>query len=95
MQETTLALVIMILGITGLYAQEIRPLDASPLDFAVFRPGGQDAKPVARIIYSRPQKKERTIFGSIGSLRQDLEEQELINQQNLICIRTFPFRADS
>ncbi len=65
MRAITFTLFIMILGTTVLNAQEIRALDASPLDFAVFRPGGQDATPVARIIYSRPQKKERTIFGGI------------------------------
>ena len=46
-------------------SQEIRRLDVSPLDLAVFRPNGQGTQPIARIIYSRPLKKGRTIFGGI------------------------------
>ncbi|CAL2084966.1 conserved protein of unknown function [Tenacibaculum sp. 190524A02b] len=47
------------------YGQKIKDLDTSPLDFAVFRPDGQGTQPVARIIYSRPQKKNRKIFGEL------------------------------
>ncbi len=52
-------------GSVGVYAQEIRDLDKSPLDMAVFRPDGQTADPVARIIYSRPHKNDREIFGKL------------------------------
>lgn len=55
----------MIATINVVHSQEIKKLDASPLDFSVFRPGGQDAYPLARIIYSRPQKKGREIFGAL------------------------------
>ncbi|WP_420579949.1 DUF2911 domain-containing protein [Reichenbachiella sp.] len=48
---------------TTLQAQEIRSLDESPLDLAVFRPDGQSTIPAARIIYSRPSKKGRTMIG--------------------------------
>ncbi len=44
-------------------AQKIKDLDKSPLDLAIFRPDGQGTKPAARIIYSRPQKKGRTMLG--------------------------------
>ncbi|MEO9964959.1 MAG: DUF2911 domain-containing protein [Reichenbachiella sp.] len=44
-------------------AQEIRALDDSPLDLAVFRPDGRGTVPAARIIYSRPLKKGRTMLG--------------------------------
>lgn len=46
-------------------SQEISKIDASPLDFALFRPDVEQATPVARIIYSRPHKKERIIFGEL------------------------------
>lgn len=44
-------------------AQEIREVDESPLDLAVFRPDGRGTVPAARIIYSRPMKKGRTMLG--------------------------------
>ena len=46
-------------------SQEIKELDSSPLDFALFHPEVEKATPVARIIYSRPHKKERVIFGGL------------------------------
>ncbi len=46
-------------------AQDIPKLDGSPLDLAEFRPNGKKSQPIARIIYSRPQKKERAIFGKL------------------------------
>ncbi len=61
-----LALIIVLLSFfNSSYAQKIKELDTSPLDLAVFRPNGQGTHPVARIIYSRPQKKEREVFGSL------------------------------
>ena len=47
------------------FGQEIKKLDESPLDFAYFRPNGIDVNPIARILYSRPFKKERKIFGGL------------------------------
>ncbi|WP_422362022.1 DUF2911 domain-containing protein [Reichenbachiella sp.] len=44
-------------------AQEIRALDESPLDLAIFRPDGRGTTPAARIIYSRPSKKGRAMLG--------------------------------
>ncbi|WP_373057056.1 DUF2911 domain-containing protein [Zunongwangia sp. H14] len=38
-------------------------LDASPMDLALYR--NQDNVPLARVIYSRPQKREREIFGKL------------------------------
>lgn len=52
----------LILGIE-VNAQEIRELDESPLDIAFFRPDGRGTEPAARIIYSRPMKKGRTMLG--------------------------------
>lgn len=62
----TLNILLFVLGLglsTKLHAQEIRALDESPLDLAVFRPDGRGTAPVARIIYSRPMKKGRTMLG--------------------------------
>lgn len=47
------------------FGQKIKNLDKSPLDFAVFRPNGQNSHPVARIIYSRPSMKNREVFGTL------------------------------
>lgn len=47
-----------------LSAQNFPPMDISPMDIAMARPS--DTKPpVARVIYSRPQKKGRKIFGDL------------------------------
>ena len=47
-----------------MHAQEIKDLDKSPLDLAVFRPDGQGTMPAARIIYSRPSRNGRTMLGN-------------------------------
>ena len=44
-------------------AQKYPSLNASPADIAYFRPGGRNAEPVAKVIYSRPQKKGREMIG--------------------------------
>ncbi len=53
-----------------LYGQNLRGLDKSPMDMAYFpdhfahdRKGGE--KPVARVIYSRPKKGGREIYGKL------------------------------
>ena len=38
-------------------------LDVSPMDVALFR--GENNEPVARVLYSRPQTRDREIFGSL------------------------------
>ncbi len=45
-------------------AQSFPPMDVSPMDLAVAR-RTKDGPLVARVIYSRPQKKERVIFGNL------------------------------
>ena len=73
---TTGALLAVLLGATGLSAQAQAPkrpdfpkLDKSPLDAAwlprdaVFREKPGDPTPAARILYSRPQKNNRKLFG--------------------------------
>lgn len=44
-------------------AQKFSKLDKSPLDVIIVR--NDQKKPLARVIYSRPQKKGRTIFGEL------------------------------
>lgn len=44
-------------------AQEFPRLDASPLDITIAR--NTDMSPIVRVIYSRPQKRNRTIFGDL------------------------------
>lgn len=64
MKKVFLSLILVSL-VSFSFSQEIKKLDASPLDFALFRPNGQNTKPIARIIYSRPSMKNRKIFGSL------------------------------
>ena len=45
-------------------AQSFPEMDASPMDIAMARPDKKNA-PFARVIYSRPQKKGRDIFGGL------------------------------
>lgn len=62
----TLNIILLVLGLGlghQLQAQEIRALDESPLDLAVFRPDGPGTVPATRIIYSRPMKKGRVMLG--------------------------------
>ncbi len=47
-----------------LHAQTFPEMDASPMDLVMARPDAK-SKPIARVIYSRPQKKGRNIFGSL------------------------------
>ena len=48
---------------TQLVAQKFPELDASPADIAMTK--GKDKQPLAKVIYSRPQKKGRVIFGEL------------------------------
>ncbi|WP_223233155.1 DUF2911 domain-containing protein [Chitinophaga sp. CF418] len=74
--------VMLLIAIAGLtspssYAQDKKmpPLDASPMDMAyypvmypyVVKVKGEPGSLVARVIYSRPQKKGRKIFGELES----------------------------
>lgn len=63
-----------ILQITGLFlftflytlnvgAQEFPRLDVSPMDLVIAR--DTDKSPLMRVIYSRPQKKDRVVFGEL------------------------------
>ncbi|MDT0675739.1 DUF2911 domain-containing protein [Autumnicola musiva] len=38
-------------------------LDASPMDLALYR--NPDNEPIARVIYSRPQRRDREVFGKL------------------------------
>ncbi len=42
---------------------EFSKLDASPMDLVIYR--DKNETPIARVIYSRPQKRERDIFGKL------------------------------
>lgn len=46
------------------FSQDFPPMDISPMDIAMARPNN-NKPPVARVIYSRPQKKGRKIFGGL------------------------------
>jgi len=48
---------------TGIEAQDFSDLDKSPMDAVITR--NEDNSPLTRIIYSRPRKKNREIFGKL------------------------------
>ncbi|MAP55487.1 DUF2911 domain-containing protein [Altibacter sp.] len=48
----------------SLEAQAFPKMDASPMDLAIAR-ADRNAPPMARVIYSRPSKKGRVIFGDL------------------------------
>ncbi len=48
----------------ALQAQSFPEMDSSPMDLAMARPD-KKSPPFARVIYSRPQKKGRDIFGDL------------------------------
>ncbi len=53
----------MICMITTSNAQKFEDIDKSPMDVTIFRSGNNET--LARVIYSRPQKKSRKIFGKL------------------------------
>lgn len=53
-----------IFGLQTIQAQNFPEMDASPLDLVMARPDKKSA-PLARVIYSRPQKKGRVVFGEL------------------------------
>ena len=58
----TLVIAFLLAGL-NVEAQKFSEPDKSPLDIAMYR--GQDKAPRVRVIYSRPQKKGREIFGKL------------------------------
>ncbi|MDN5203030.1 DUF2911 domain-containing protein [Fulvivirgaceae bacterium BMA10] len=44
-------------------AQKLPNVDSSPADITYFRPDGRGSEPVAKVVYSRPQKKGREMLG--------------------------------
>jgi hypothetical protein len=57
-------LFIFILSFQTVNSQEFPKMDASPMDLVMAR-ADRNSPPIARVIYSRPLKKERKIFGEL------------------------------
>jgi hypothetical protein len=57
------SLMLTLLIVAPLQAQEFPEADKSPMDIAMFR--AQDKTPLIRVIYSRPLKNGREIFGKL------------------------------
>jgi len=55
----------LILTTASLSAQDFKNLDKSPMDAVITR--NPDNSALARIIYSRPKKNDRVIFGNLVS----------------------------
>ncbi|AFL80096.1 Protein of unknown function (DUF2911) [Aequorivita sublithincola DSM 14238] len=66
MKKALLIFFIVSIGISlqNLQAQSFPEMDASPMDLVMARPD-KKSPPFARVIYSRPQKKGRVIYGDI------------------------------
>ncbi len=63
MKKSLLLAVIMFLGtVTGIQAQKFKGLQKSPTDIS-YAKADRNAKPEIKVIYSRPQKKGRTMLG--------------------------------
>ncbi len=64
MKKQFLFLVILAITIPKFVdAQKYAPLDKSPLDIVYFKSNKEKATPLIKVIYSRPQKKGRTMIG--------------------------------
>ncbi len=57
-------ILLLALGTQSLFAQSFPKMDVSPMDLTLARQD-KDGPPIARVIYSRPQKKGRDIFGGL------------------------------
>ncbi|MEH0153213.1 DUF2911 domain-containing protein [Limibacter armeniacum] len=62
-------LMFLLVGAMGfsndLFAQKFGSIDKSPMDMVYLREGGRQGEPIARVIYSRPMKKDREVFGKL------------------------------
>lgn len=62
--KKSILLILFAFGISSLsFAQDFSDLDKSPMDAVIVR--NKDNSPLVRIIYSRPQKRGREIFGGL------------------------------
>ncbi len=61
--KNTIALLLLLFVMPLIHGQEFPILDTSPLDITIAR--NTDMSPIVRVIYSRPQKRNRTIFGDL------------------------------
>lgn len=61
--KTSLLFLFSLLSFSSLDAQEFPRLDASPLDITIAR--NDNMSPIIRVIYSRPKKNDREIFGAL------------------------------
>ena len=66
---TLILFVIACLAFIDVKAQSFPKMDASPMDLAIARPN-RNAPPMARVIYSRPSKKGRAVFGELVPFNQ-------------------------
>lgn len=63
MKKLFLLASILLFGLPAAHAQDFSQLDKSPMDVAFIR--SENNMPMIRIIYSRPQKNGRKIFGGL------------------------------
>ncbi|MFT5102877.1 MAG: hypothetical protein ACI86C_000524 [Candidatus Latescibacterota bacterium] len=66
---TLLLFVITCIVFSDVDAQSFPKMDASPMDLAIARPD-RNTLPTARVVYSRPSKKGRDVFGDLVPYNQ-------------------------
>ncbi len=62
-KSTIFAIALMAISSSFVHAQKLPGLDSSPADIAYLREDGRRSAPVIKVVYGRPQKKERTMLG--------------------------------
>lgn len=67
MKKSLLLIIVMFLGtLSSIHAQKFAGLQKSPTDIS-YAKKERNAKPEIKVIYSRPQKKGRKIFGNLAA----------------------------
>jgi hypothetical protein len=61
--STIFTIALLAISSSFVQAQKLPGLDPSPADIAYLRQDGRRSAPVIKVVYGRPQKKERTMLG--------------------------------
>lgn len=65
MKKLFLGVFVILMAAPALHAQDFSDIDKSPLDVTIIRDHDMDPPELARVIYSRPKKSGRDIFGDL------------------------------
>lgn len=65
MKKLLLGVFVLLMAAPAMNAQDFADIDKSPMDITIIRNHNMKPPEVARVIYSRPKKRGRDIFGSL------------------------------